>query len=185
MMSKIFIISGPSGSGKSSVSAPLRDRDDCIFSISYTTRKCIRPGEIKGKDYNFVTDKEFDRAIQNNEFLEWEQVFENRYGTKREDFDRLAESGKNVIAILDVKGAMNIKKLYPDVVTVFILPPNPKEAAGRLQNRGTENKASRAIRQARFSLELGYKDLYDHTIINGDLKTAQHKLIDIVMGLKK
>ncbi len=178
---KIFVVSGPSGAGKNSVTSPLRNMKDRVaFSVSYTTRKNMRPGEVDGLDYRFVSDGEFDRMINSNEMLEWEQIYENRYGTRRSDFESLIESGKAVVALLDVKGAATIKKYYDNVVTIFILPPTSEEAAKRLESRGTEDGSSQLLRKERYELELNRQADYDYTIVNSDLKEAQKRLLEIV-----
>ncbi|MFA5926772.1 MAG: guanylate kinase [Patescibacteria group bacterium] len=177
----IVIVSGPSGAGKNSVVAPLRAKtDDFAFSISYTTRQTIRPDEIDGRDYHFVSSAEFAHSIQKEEFLEWQDVFENRYGTKRSDFEKLLTTNKTVVALLDVKGAMCVKGEYPNVVTVFVMPPDLDIASERLEKRATDSETSRNIRKERYALEMDYKDKYDYIIVNDDLPMAQQELSSII-----
>jgi len=177
----IIVISGPSGAGKNSVADALRQIPErFVFSITYTTRKHLRPGEINGQDYHFVSDEEFDRGIKDEEFLEWQPVFDNRYGTKKADFEKLLLKNKIVVTLLDVKGAMTLKKIYPHVATFFVTPPDPEVAALRLSVRGTETKEVQDLRRERYGLEMAYKDKYDHIIINDDLLKAQRDLLELV-----
>lgn len=176
---KIIVLSGPSGAGKNSVAKILRQHpDEFVFSISSTSRQ-KRPDEIDGKDYYFISGKEFDETIKNDGFLEWESIHQNRYGTKKNDFEKLIRSGKAVVMIIDVKGAMNIKKMYPNSTTVFIIPPNIEELDLRLARRGTEDEKSRKIRKQRYLEELKYQDKYDYVIINDNLEKAQEELLFI------
>jgi guanylate kinase len=175
----IYVVSGPSGSGKDSVIAPLKNNPDFSILVTCTTRP-IRKGEINGRDYHFLSEKEFDYDIENGNFLEWETVFENKYGSRKRDLDNLLKLNKPVIAKLDVKGAMNLKKIYPNVTTIFIMPPNISEVKKRLKIRSTEDPAAIAERIARYDLELGYKDKFDFIVINDDLKTARDDLRAII-----
>lgn len=179
--SKIFIISGPSGAGKSSVTAPLRSMTDkFIFSVSCTTRPPRGPEEISGRDYYFISNQEFDELIAKGEFLEWEKIHQYRYGTRKKDFENLLDSDKTVIMVIDVLGAMNVKKTYPQAKTIFIIAPSLKEVAKRLALRGTEDKNSLEIRKMRYEKELKYKDKYDFVIVNDNLLLAQNNLLRLL-----
>lgn len=176
----IFAISGPSASGKGSVWAPLRDRpDDFVISVSHTTRP-PRERDVHGVDYNFVEDKVFDEIINSNDFLEWEHVHEHRYGTCKSDFLRLVDSGKKVIIEIDVNGAESLKKMFEQVITIFITPSDIKEAHRRLESRNTESKGSIEIRKKRYQMELKRSEGYDYVIYNDDLARAQSELLKIV-----
>jgi len=176
----IFAISGPSASGKGSVWAPLRDRsDDFVISVSHTTRP-PRERDVHGVDYNFVDDQVFDEIINSDDFLEWEHVHEHRYGTRKSDFLRLVDSDKKVIIEIDVNGAEFLKKMFQQVVTIFITPSDIKEAHRRLESRNTESKASIEIRKKRYQMELEKAKKYDHIIFNDNLEVAQSELDEIV-----
>jgi guanylate kinase len=175
-----LIISGVAGSGKSSVVAKLKEyADKFAFSVSYTTRR-PRSGEVEGADYNFISNEEFEAAIQRGEFLEWENVHTDRYGTKKADFEQIMYEGKIPVMTIDVKGAENIKKMYKNALLIFIIPPTLEEALKRVQKRGSETAEEIAVRVARFNLESSYKDKYDYTVVNDVLETAQNRLVEIV-----
>ncbi|MEI7792268.1 MAG: guanylate kinase [Candidatus Berkelbacteria bacterium] len=175
-----LIISGVAGSGKSSVVSKLKDfPDKFALSVSYTTRR-PRAGETNGVDYNYISNEEFEAAIQRGEFLEWENVHTDKYGTKKADFEKIMHDGKVPVLTIDVKGAENIKKMYKNALLVFIMPPTLEEALKRVQKRGAETAEEVAVRVARFNLETSYKDKYDYTIVNDVLETAQNRLIEIV-----
>lgn len=175
-----LIISGVAGSGKSSVVSKLKDfPNKFAFSVSYTTRR-PRPGEVNGVDYNFISNEEFEAVIQRGEFLEWENVHTDKYGTKKADFEQIMHEGKIPVMTIDVKGADNIKKIYKNALLVFIVPPTLEEALRRVQKRGAETAEEVAVRVARFNLESSYKDKYDYTIVNDVLETAQNRLVEIV-----
>ncbi len=179
MNTPIFVISGPSGSGKDSVIAPYKNNPAFSILVTCTTRP-IREGEIADRDYHFLSDDEFEKEIQNDHFLEWEPVFNDKYGSRKNDLENLLKLGRPVIAKLDVKGAMNIKKRYPDAATVFIMPPDIKDAEKRLEKRSTESEEAICVRKSRYRLELGYKDKFDFVIINDDLKKAQEEFASII-----
>ncbi len=180
MNSFILIISGVAGAGKGSVAKCLEDKPDGFcFSVSYTTR-AIRPGEIDGKDYRFITADEFRAGIKQGVFLEWEAVHENLYGTKVADFQAILDSGRIAVMEIDVKGAMNIKKNFSNAVGVFIVPPSVEIAIERLNRRGTETEESKKIRINRYNEELSYSKYFDHTIINDDLVMAKKELIAVI-----
>lgn len=176
----IIAISGVAGSGKGSVWKVLRNYPEKFaISTSYTTRE-PREGEVEGGEYHFISDQEFDLAVKNNEFLEWEQVHLDRYGTKRKDFEKLIYSGKNPVLEIDVKGVKNIRKRYNNIFTVFITAPSLKVAVSRLKKRGTENEKSLNKRISRYNLEMKYAKDYDSIIVNDDLERARKELIEIL-----
>lgn len=177
-----IIISGVAGSGKSSVVAKLKEYEDKFaFSVSYTTRK-PRPGESDGVDYHFISAEEFDNGVRNNEFLEWEGVHTDKYGTKRADFEQIMHDGKNPVMTIDVKGAENIKKIYKNALLIFITPPTLEEALRRLQTRGAETTEEIAVRVSRYNLEMSYKDKYDYIIVNDVLAEAKSKMLSIIIS---
>ena len=177
---KIIIISGVAGSGKGSVWSVLRKYPEkfCI-SISYTSRK-PREGEINGFDYNFISEKEFDQAVKNNEFLEWEQVHLDKYGTKKFDFEQIIASDKIPILELDVNGEKQILKKYDNIISIFITTPSTEEAMERLKLRGSEDRKSYEKRVSRYKMEMECAKNYDHIIVNDNLDRAQKELLTIL-----
>jgi guanylate kinase len=132
-----IVISGPSGVGKNTIADILIDKGYGIYSVSVTTRG-IREGEKEGRDYFFVSKEEFDKNIEEGNFLEYAQYGDNYYGTlKSYVFDNI-ENGTNVIAVVDIQGGVNIEKIFPEAVLIFIMPPSIKELVRRLKTRGTE-----------------------------------------------
>lgn len=185
-MNKLILFCGPSGSGKTTIVHHLLDKNPALsFSISATTRK-RRENEIHGKDYYFLTIEDFKKKIKNNEFLEWEEVYENGfYGTLRSEIERINSINKLAIFDVDVKGGLSIKKLYgKDVLAVFVRPPSLEELIKRLKLRSTETASGFQKRIKRAELELNYANHFDKIIINNDLScTLQEaqKLIDEIL----
>jgi guanylate kinase len=177
----ILAIIGVAGAGKRSVVSVLRDQPKRFgFSVSYTTR-APRPGEETGVDYNYIDDKDFDIAIKKGDFLEWEPVHSDKYGTKKADFDKLLKSDLIPVIEIDVNGAEFLRKKYgKKVVSVFIAPPSLDHAVERLAGRGTETEEDKAIRISRYEMEMSYKDKADHVVINDNLEQARRELSNIV-----
>lgn len=172
---KIIIITAPSGAGKTSIVHYLLQKYPQLlaFSISATTRKS-RETEINGKDYYFISEEDFRNKIQQNDFVEWEMVYEGKYyGTLLKELERIWELGKTPVLDIDVKGALRIQERYPDTsVSIFIQPPSVEELQKRLESRGTETKETLAARVNKASYELSFKDHFNHTIVNKDLGIA-------------
>ncbi|MEA3429588.1 MAG: guanylate kinase [Thermodesulfobacteriota bacterium] len=179
-MRDLFIISAPSGAGKTTLCREVLKRfKDITYSISYTTRK-PRNGERDGIDYHFITKEDFKRKIENNKWAEWAEVCGNFYGTSAEFLDTCSASGKRVLLDIDVQGAMQIKKRYPDSVAIFIMPPSLETLRTRLESRDTD---SRQVIERRLEIakkEIGKKHLYRHVIINDQLSKAVSELIKII-----
>lgn len=170
---KIIAISGVAGSGKGSVWGILKNYPEKFaISVSYTTRE-PREGEINGREYHFVSDQEFDLAVKNGEFLEWEQVHLDKYGTKKKDFENLISSGKTPVLEIDVKGVKNIRGKFDNVFSVFIIAPSLEVAMERLRKRGTEDQKSFKKRITRYNFEIKYAKDYDCIIVNDNLNRAQ------------
>ena len=169
---KIFAISAPSGTGKTTIVKRLLDEiPDLVYSVSATTRK-KRNNEKTGVDYFFISEREFLEKIKKDEFVEWEKFYDYYYGTFRYYVDQNINNGKNIIAEVDVKGALSLKKIYPQAILVFIAPPSLDELIDRLMNRKTENETDLQKRIARAKMELSRKDKFDYLVTNKDLEKA-------------
>ena len=176
----LVIVSGPSGVGKGSVAAAVLRRDPLTrFSVSATTRS-PRPGEEEGKSYYFLSKEEFLLRRAQREFLEWAEVFGNFYGTLNSEVDRLLGAGYNVILDIDTQGAANVRKLRPEAVSVFIMPPSLEELKRRIVCRGTETPDVLELRLSRAESEMALAPNYDHIIVNDEIETAAGELIDII-----
>ena len=172
---KIIIISAPSGCGKSTIINALLKRGeiDMQFSVSATNRP-PRDGEVHGGNYYFLTDDDFKKAISQGDFVEYEEVYPGRYyGTLKSEIARIVDGGHNVVLDIDVKGGVNVKRMYGDeAVSVFIQPPSVEALRSRLVGRGTETEDAIEQRVARAEFEIGYAPQFDHTVVNDDLTEA-------------
>jgi guanylate kinase len=171
---KLIIFSAPSGAGKTSIVRELiKQIPDLAFSVTATTRQ-KRNYEEEGKDYYFITAEEFREKIKNDEFVEWEEVYDNQfYGTLKTEVERLLNEGKHVIFDVDVKGGMNIKKQYGDrALSIFVKPPSIKTLRTRLINRQTEDEASLAKRLNKAESEMKYARYFDVVVLNDKLEEA-------------
>ena len=179
----LMAVSGPAGVGKGTiVKTIIERREDVVESVSCTTRS-PREGEIDGKHYFFLTKEEFLRRIKENDFLEYDEHFGNYYGTPRSFVEKTLQA-KSVILEIDVVGALNVKKVFPECVLVMIAPPTIEELKRRLIERGSEDEESLKERLARLEFELGQKDKYDYFIVNDDLDTAITEVEQIIDGVK-
>ena len=167
----LMAVSGPSGVGKGTiVKTIINRRDDVVESVSCTTRE-PREDEVNGKHYFFLSHEEFMRRIEENDFLEYDEHFGNYYGTPKSFVEETLKT-KSVILEIDVVGALNAKKVFPECVLVMILPPSIEELKKRLIGRGTEGADEIERRLARLEYEISKKDKYDYLIVNDDLETA-------------
>lgn len=167
----LMAVSGPSGVGKGTiVKTIINRRDDVVESVSCTTRE-PREDEVNGKHYFFISREEFMRRINENDFLEYDEHFGNYYGTPKSFVEETLKT-KSVILEIDVVGALNAKKVFPECVLVMILPPSIEELKKRLIGRGTEGADEIERRLARLEYEISKKDKYDYLIVNDDLETA-------------
>ncbi|WP_320019690.1 guanylate kinase [Labilibaculum manganireducens] len=174
MSGKLFIFSAPSGSGKTTIVQHLLKQNFKLeFSISATSR-AKRANEIDGKDYHFLSVEEFKTRIENDEFLEWEEVYEGCfYGTLKSEVDKIRKKGKNVIFDVDVVGGTNIKKFYKqEALAIFIQPPSITELENRLRNRNTDSDEVITKRVEKFKFELAFSDQFDKIIVNDKLEDA-------------
>ena len=184
---KLIVFSAPSGSGKTTIVRHLLGLDDLNleFSISATSRE-KRGTEVNGKDYYFLSAKEFKSKIKNDKFLEWEEVYrDNFYGTLKTEVERIWEKGKNVIFDIDVSGGLRIKRKFPEeTLAIFVKPPSIDELKIRLKKRKTESEDKINMRVAKASAELATAPLFDTIIINDDLenalKEAHNKVQDFI-----
>ena len=185
MSGKLIIVSAPSGAGKTSiVKHLLKEQPNLAFSISATSR-AKREGERDGKDYYFLTIDDFKRKLDNDEFLEWQEVYHNQfYGTLKSEIERIWNEGKHVIFDVDVLGGLNLKKIFGDkALAVFIQPPTIEALKERLCGRGTEDEASLKKRLDKAEYELSFADQFDTVIVNDILKTAQEEAVTKVNTL--
>lgn len=174
------MISGPSGVGKGTLVSLLRQqRPGLGLTVSATTRK-PRPGEIDGTSYHFLTDEEFGRRVEAGEFLEWADVHGHKYGTLCSEVDRNLDEGHSVILEIDVQGALNVRKVFPSAVLVFVEPPSMEVLEERLRGRGTEDEQSVQLRLADAAAELALAPEYDERIVNDDLEKATEQLASII-----
>ena len=173
MKSKLFVLSAPSGCGKTTIAhAMLEHHPEFLFSVSATSRQ-KRSNEIDGKDYFFLTKEEFERKIQNGDLIEWEQIYGNYYGTLKCEVDRALHAEHSMLFDIDVNGALSIKKHYPhDSVLIFIEPPNMEELIHRLEHRKKEDKESLRKRIERVPMEMERRVLFDERVVNDDLNRA-------------
>jgi len=169
---KIIVISAPSGTGKTTIiKTILNETSDLVFSVSATTRK-KRKNETDGVDYLFLTNEEFEKKIEKNEFVEWEKFYDYYYGTLKSSIEDNIHNGISVVLELDVKGALSIKKIYQEANLIFILPPSYDEIVKRLKKRNTESESDLNKRIERAKMELRFKDKFDYLIKNENLEKA-------------
>jgi guanylate kinase len=169
----LYVLSSPSGAGKSTIARMLMESDDGVaMSVSATTRP-IRSGEVDGRDYHFVDDSTFDAMVASNEFLEWAHVFGHRYGTLKSEVMKVIEGGRDVLLDIDWQGTQQLKQVDPDIVRVFILPPSMDELARRLRRRGTDSDEVIARRMERASAEISHWAEYDYVLINNDAEKCR------------
>mgnify|MGYP005840204975 CR=1 FL=1 len=177
---KLFVFSAPSGSGKTTIVREiLKIFPELVFSISSTTRK-KRKKEIDVKYYFFISEEEFEKKILNNEFIEWEKFYDYYYGTLVEFIESQLQNSKSVVLEVDVKGALSIKKSYPQSVLIFIMPPSLEELKKRLLQRQTESHEDFLKRIHRAEMELSYKDKFDYIIVNDSLERAKNEVVEII-----
>ena len=183
MAGKIIIISAPSGCGKSTIiNAILAEgKIDMQFSVSATNRT-PRDGEQHGVNYFFLSDDEFRKAISEDAFVEYEEVYPGRYyGTLKSEVARICESGHNVILDIDVKGGVNVKKLYGEqAISIFIMPPSVEELRRRLEGRATDAPEVIDERVGKAEYEIGFAKEYDCQVVNDDLATAIKQTATII-----
>jgi guanylate kinase len=176
----LFILSSPSGAGKSTIARMLLNSDDGVaMSVSATTRP-IRPGEKDGRDYHFVDDAGFDALVAGGHFLEWAHVFGHRYGTLKSEVLKTIEGGRDVLLDIDWQGTQQLKQVDPDIVRVFILPPSMAELERRLRTRGTDSEDVIRRRMERAEAEISHWAEYDYVLINNDAEKCRELVHNIL-----
>ena len=178
-MGKLFVISGASGVGKSTVLKQVMDvRKDLAFSVSATTRQ-PRPGEVDGQSYYFITKARFEEMIARNEFLEYDAHMDNYYGTPEAQLEEKLAKG-NVILDIEPNGAFNVRKRRSDAVLIFIAPPSAEELERRLRSRGDTSEEQIRMRLDRVRWEMKQSRQYDYTVINDRVETCADKILTII-----
>jgi guanylate kinase len=179
---KLYIISAPSGAGKTSLVRQLMaEVDNLVVSISHTTRR-IRPGETQGEDYYFVSPAEFQALLNNHELLEHASVFDNYYGTAKTTVEKNLNEGLDVILEIDWQGAQQIKRIRPDSLSIFILPPSTEILEQRLQNRGQDEDQVIARRMRDAVTEMSHHSEFDYILVNDVFERALTELKSIIIA---
>jgi guanylate kinase len=181
----LFIVSGPSGAGKTSICTPALEKLGGIeASVSVTTR-APRGGERDGKEYRFVAGAVFDRMLEASEFAEWAFVHGHRYGTAKATVQSALGEGRDLLLDIDVQGAAQLKQSYPDAVSVFLLPPSRERLRERLVGRGTEDAEDVETRLQNACREIASLEGYDYVIVNEDLEVAREEFLSIVRAERR
>jgi guanylate kinase len=183
-MRRIFIISAPSGAGKTSLVREVCKKLGFIRpSVSFTTRK-IRESEIDGKDYFFINKDEFAEKVTKNEFLEHQNVYGNLYGTSLSSISHISDQGLDVILEIDYKGMLAVKEVIPEAISIYIVPPSIEILRKRLENRAEDNESVIQTRMESSVKELEYQKYADYTLINDNFSVALDSLISIILFKK-
>jgi guanylate kinase len=175
---RLFVISGPGGVGKSTITQEVARFEDFFLSISVTTRP-PRDGEQDGVHYHFVTRAEFEARIANNEFMEWAEFAGNLYGTLEEDVQRHRLAGKHVLLEIELQGARQVKKVHPEAVLVFISPPSWEELEGRIRGRGSDSDERIRERLAIAQEEMAAAKEFDHVLVNSEVAEVVSRLVTL------
>lgn len=186
MKGKLFILSGPSGVGKGTVREAIlaNSKVNLTYSISMTTRK-PRNSEVNGVHYYFVSKEEFEKAIENDELLEYAQFVGNYYGTPKRVVNDLLNKGINVLLEIEVQGAKQVMEKCPDAITIFMVPPSFEELERRIRGRRSEPEEIVQQRLAKAKSEMSSQNNYSYVVINDTIQNASHAIIDIITGVNK
>ena len=176
----LFVVSAPSGAGKTTLVGAIRARfPDLVYSVSHTTRP-PRPGEVHGVDYFFISVEEFKTGIEAGLWAEWAEVHGNYYGTSARFLEETLAAGRDVLLDIDVQGACQLVRRFPEAVTIFILPPSLAVLRRRLESRGTDSPEAIALRMENARREMRKKDSYDYRIVNDRLTEAVDSLAHLI-----
>jgi len=180
-LARLVVLAGPTAVGKGTVSTYIRENyPEVHLSVSATTRP-PRPGEVHGVNYYFVTDADFDRLTETGQMLETATVHNAfRYGTPRAPIEDALAAGKSVLLEIDLQGARSVRKVMPEAVLVFLLPPTWDELVRRLIDRGTEDSAEQQRRLGTAKMELAAQDEFDHRVVNSEVSTAAREVVDLM-----
>lgn len=180
----LIVISGPSGAGKGTICKALLEKNNDLFlSVSATTRE-PRKGEVHGVNYYFMNKEDFKKKVEENDFLEWAEVYGNYYGTPKSNVNEMLNAGKNVILEIDIQGALKVKENCEDGVFIFILPPSMEELKNRIINRGSETPESLMRRFTSAYQEINYISKYNYGVINDTVEKAVEKIENILSAEK-
>ena len=181
----IMVVSSPSGGGKTTVVNRLLEKAPGLKrSISHTTRE-LRKDENDKEDYIFISTEQFKESIKRDEFLEWEEIFGNYYGTSEKQVREALTNGQDVILSIDVKGARRVKKKFPESISIFIMPPSVSALTERLKKRNTEKAAQMKLRLEESEKEIAAADEYDYLVVNEDIDQAAGELKEILEAERK
>ncbi len=180
----VFVVSAPSGAGKSTLTQRLvASLPDLVFSVSFTTRK-PRPGEVDGREYFFIDDATFDAMVREDAFVEWVQVYANRYGTGRAWLEEMLASGRDVLLDIETTGAGALHRAIPDACMIFVLPPTAAALEERLRTRGKDSDEQIRIRLQHAHHELTFYPDYDFLVVNDDIERAYRQFEGIVLATR-
>ena len=175
----LFVVSGPSGTGKGTICKSLVENTNIALSVSMTTRP-PRADEIDGKNYYFVSEEEFIKVVEDDGFLEYALVYGHYYGTPKQSVFNMLDTGRDVVLEIDIQGALKIKEVWPKGVFIFILPPSMTELRKRITGRGSESQCDIDIRIGEALNEVSYIDKYDYCVVNDKVEAAVEKIIAII-----